>query len=209
MKRKYVSMLLAVVLTISTVCQSAYGAKSEETMTQETDSVAERVIEERNAQDLAETVEETSVEEIAEETAAEEELTEEVSLQTSEDLLEETTESVIEIAESESEEAAGEESEETEGTLSETATTEEVKSIEKSVRKAVKQAASAEVKAEGVCGDNLTWVLTTDGVLTISGTGAMWDMKADQYWHPYREDIYSVVIEEGAENVGNYAMSLT
>ena len=201
MKRKYVSMLLTVVLTISTVCQSAYGAKSEETMTQETDSVVERVIEEGNAQDLEETVEEISVEEIAEETAIEEELTEEVSLQISEasleDLLKKTTESVIEITESESKE--------TEGILSETATTEEVKSIEKSVRKAVKQAASAEVKAEGVCGDNLTWVLTTDGVLTISGTGAMWDMKADQYWHPYREDIYSVVIEEGAENVGNYA----
>ena len=209
MKRKYVSMLLTVVLTISTVCQSAYGAKSEETMTQETDSVVERVIEEGDAQDLEKTVEETSVEEIAEEAATEEELAEEVSLQTSEasleDLLEETTESVIEIAESESEEAAGEESEETEGTLSETATTEEVKSIEKSVRKAVKQAASAEVKAEGVCGDNLTWVLTTDGVLTISGTGAMWDMKADQYWHPYRADIHSVAIQEGITTVGGYA----
>lgn len=30
-------------------------------------------------------------------------------------------------------------------------------------------AADASVTASGTCGDNLTWELTTDGVLTVSG----------------------------------------
>ena len=33
----------------------------------------------------------------------------------------------------------------------------------------------ATIEHEGTCGDNLTWTLDSDGMLTISGTGAMWD----------------------------------
>lgn len=33
--------------------------------------------------------------------------------------------------------------------------------------------ATAAIAQEGVCGETLTWTLTADGVLTISGTGAM------------------------------------
>ncbi len=36
-------------------------------------------------------------------------------------------------------------------------------------------ASAAPVVASGKCGDNLTWEKTSDGVLTISGTGAMYD----------------------------------
>lgn len=31
--------------------------------------------------------------------------------------------------------------------------------------------AAAEIVQSGSCGDNITWTLDTDGVLTISGTG--------------------------------------
>ena len=34
---------------------------------------------------------------------------------------------------------------------------------------------AAEIVSSGTCGDNLTWVLIDDGVLTISGTGTMYD----------------------------------
>ena len=34
---------------------------------------------------------------------------------------------------------------------------------------------AAEVQYSGECGDSLTWTLTDDKVLTISGTGPMWD----------------------------------
>ncbi|MBP3941078.1 MAG: leucine-rich repeat domain-containing protein, partial [Christensenellaceae bacterium] len=32
-----------------------------------------------------------------------------------------------------------------------------------------------EADTSGECGDNLTWTLSSDGILTISGTGAMWE----------------------------------
>ena len=36
-------------------------------------------------------------------------------------------------------------------------------------------ALAVEVVESGKCGDNLTWKLTADGVLTVSGEGDMWD----------------------------------
>ena len=59
----------------------------------------------------------------------------------------------------------------------------------------------------GTCGENLTWTLTEDGVLTISGTGEMTDYPnfADVPWNAYREKILSVVMEPGVTSVGRYA----
>ncbi len=59
----------------------------------------------------------------------------------------------------------------------------------------------------GTCGENLTWTLTYDGVLTISGTGEMTDYPnfADVPWNAYREKILSVVMEPGVTSVGRYA----
>lgn len=58
----------------------------------------------------------------------------------------------------------------------------------------------------GTCGENCTWELT-DGVLTISGTGAMTDYNSPNNtpWYSYRNDITSVVIEEGITTVGKNA----
>lgn len=58
----------------------------------------------------------------------------------------------------------------------------------------------------GTCGDNLTWTLSDEGVLTISGTGAMEDY--DDYWYfaPWYEHVVtSVVIDEGVTRLGMYA----
>ena len=58
--------------------------------------------------------------------------------------------------------------------------------------------------ASGKCGDNLTWTLYKGGMLTISGTGAMYD--AGPYdWVDYREIIKSVEIEDGVTSIGNVA----
>ena len=64
--------------------------------------------------------------------------------------------------------------------------------------------------ASGICGDNLTWVLTEDGTLTISGTGEMYGYTNDSTgnyapWYNYRESIKAVVIEAGATSIGSYA----
>ena len=58
----------------------------------------------------------------------------------------------------------------------------------------------------GTCGDNLTWTLTDDGVLTISGTGEMDDyFEGGAPWYGYADGITSVVIETGVTSIGGEA----
>ena len=70
----------------------------------------------------------------------------------------------------------------------------------------VSLAGEGAVIADGTCGDNLTWVLTEDGVLTISGTGAMTNFsEGDSPWYTKRTEITSVVIEDGVTSIGEDA----
>ncbi len=68
-------------------------------------------------------------------------------------------------------------------------------------------ASAAEVVDEGICGENLTWVLDDEGTLTVSGEGEMNDYESsgNAPWVAYKSDICSVVIEEGVTTIGNYA----
>ena len=65
--------------------------------------------------------------------------------------------------------------------------------------------------ASGNCGTSgheseVTWTLASDGVLTISGTGAMADYNAyEKPWDPYSGYITSVVIEGGVTTIGKCA----
>ncbi len=54
---------------------------------------------------------------------------------------------------------------------------------------------------------SLSWTLTNGGTLTISGNGVMPDYTKSNRptWEPYDDKINQVVIENGVENVGNYA----
>lgn len=64
------------------------------------------------------------------------------------------------------------------------------------------------IVASGICGENLTWVLDENGVLTISGTGDMnnySDAWAD--WYDYRNQIISVIIQDGVASIGDGAFS--
>lgn len=62
------------------------------------------------------------------------------------------------------------------------------------------------------CGDNLTWVLDSDGVLTISGTGEMYDYSWGLYayddnrspWHN-NNNIKSIIINAGVTSIGSDA----
>ena len=61
--------------------------------------------------------------------------------------------------------------------------------------------------ASGTCGDGLTWTLA-DGVLTISGKGAMDDYRRNTMpWYENRNDVVSVVIEYGVTRIGEQAFS--
>ena len=57
----------------------------------------------------------------------------------------------------------------------------------------------------GACGDSLTWSLDSDGVLTISGTGEMYDYQL--YRTPWGTEVYSIVLEEGIVSLGNCAFN--
>jgi hypothetical protein len=71
---------------------------------------------------------------------------------------------------------------------------------------------SAAIVADGTCGDNLTWTLDSNGTLTISGTGEMWDFEKGKTTDPFEtyygtepwQDlaITKVVIEDGVTSIG-------
>ena len=70
------------------------------------------------------------------------------------------------------------------------------------------------VVASGNCGttgheSDVTWKLTSDGVMTISGTGAMADYanKNNQPWSGKRSDIKIIMVAEGVTHIGNRAFS--
>lgn len=63
--------------------------------------------------------------------------------------------------------------------------------------------------ASGFCGNNLIYVLSADGVLTISGQGKMINSaNAQAYpWNAYAQKIVSVEISDGVTSIGNWAFA--
>ena len=65
----------------------------------------------------------------------------------------------------------------------------------------------------GKCGDNLTWKIDNDEVLTISGTGRIPDYNASSGgnniapWYGYAYQIKKVVLGSGVQNIGNDAFA--
>ena len=133
------------------------------------------------------------------------------------EVVEETTEAteeteVPEVTEAETEETeATEEVTEPEETTEETAEAEPTEETEEALPEAgvVEDVAALEagVVASGTCGENLSWILTEDGVLRISGNGAMPNYSTSSVapWYSKRTKILSVVIEPGVTGVGAYA----
>ena len=75
----------------------------------------------------------------------------------------------------------------------------------------VETARAATVAASsGTCGDKLTWSLSDDGTLTISGTGKMKDY-GDNYgmsvapWYVGSSQVKTVIIEDGVTSIGDRA----
>ena len=75
---------------------------------------------------------------------------------------------------------------------------------------AAAQAWGQAVTASGTCGaegDNLTWTLTDDGTLTISGEGKMnnYYSSSDNPWYEEKGIIQTVIINDGVTSIGSYA----
>ena len=74
---------------------------------------------------------------------------------------------------------------------------------------------SAHAQNSGACGDNVTWSFDA-GTLTLSGSGAMYDYLSfappmgqfsgtAPWMEYYRDQIQSVIVDEGVTTIGNYA----
>lgn len=62
---------------------------------------------------------------------------------------------------------------------------------------------TASASTGGSCGEQLTWSLNDDGVLTISGTGPMEDYDLQERpWDRVRQKVCELVIEEGVTSIG-------
>ena len=72
----------------------------------------------------------------------------------------------------------------------------------------------AEIIEQGECGDNLTWTLDNEGLLTISGEGGMWNYGYDRFLGAIRSspfenntNIIKVEISYGVTNIASSAFS--
>ena len=74
-------------------------------------------------------------------------------------------------------------------------------------------ALAAEIVKSGTCGaegdgSNLTWTLDSEGLLTISGSGDMYDYGlSDAPWYGIRSRVKSAVIADGVTSIGQQAFS--
>lgn len=66
----------------------------------------------------------------------------------------------------------------------------------------------------GICGDDVTWDLTDETVMVISGTGAMWDYQLagkvntpNNPWYDLRESVYDIYVSEGITHLGNWTFA--
>ncbi|MBQ6420367.1 MAG: leucine-rich repeat domain-containing protein, partial [Clostridia bacterium] len=68
-------------------------------------------------------------------------------------------------------------------------------------------AKAATVVNSGKCGENVTWTLDNEGLLSIGGTGEMSDYNYSNCapWYDYRKTIKKVVIQSGITSVGSWA----
>jgi hypothetical protein len=72
---------------------------------------------------------------------------------------------------------------------------------------------ASQIVDSGACGDNVTWTLDDDGLLTVSGSGAMYDYSYEitnvvAPWSPTMtaaQPIRTVVVENGVTSIGNEA----
>ena len=66
---------------------------------------------------------------------------------------------------------------------------------------------SANAKSSGTCGPNLKWLLTDDGVLTITGEGEMTDYSYSNRSPWYGQHIKRIIIDDGVSTIGNEAFT--
>ena len=177
MKKRILGVALSAIMTAT----SLSGVYAEEPV-QET---AEEVVQEEVSQEIVpqeEAVSEETVEESSEE------LTEEVTQ--SEAVQEEVTEEQTTVAQEEQ-------------------AVEEVSAKESPAVENIDEAVTVQVDGiveSGKCGDNVTYTIDSDGVLTISGSGDMYNYKEYSNESPFSNKKFEkVIVEDGVTSIGDDA----
>ena len=68
------------------------------------------------------------------------------------------------------------------------------------------ETSATEIIAQGTCGDSLSWTLNEDGLLTVSGTGAMNDYNSTSMpWYSHAGEITALELGTGIASIGQYA----
>ena len=135
----------------------------------------------------------------------EEEPQEETTEPTEEEPAEETTEATEEELPKEPTEAPAEETEEP---AVEEFPEEEEPILEEAPEEEFSLQSDEGTLVSGTCGENVSWVLTSDGTLTISGSGKMADYNTSSNtapWYKNRTSVVSVVVKSGVTSLSSYA----
>lgn len=109
----------------------------------------------------------------------------------------------------ETEEAVNSEGQEKESTVKEISTLEAEKDVQPQEVDLAQQSKTRTAKSivkTGTCGDGLTWKLTSDGILTVSGSGGIED-NAFASFDFEEEVVVKVILEDGVTEIGEYAFS--
>ena len=134
---------------------------------------------------------------------AEEEPQEETTEPTEEEPAEETTEATEEELPKEPTEAPAEETEEP---AVEEFPEEEEPILEEAPEEEFSLQSDEGTLVSGTCGENVSWVLTSDGTLTISGSGKMADYNTSSNtapWYKNRTRGVSVVVKPGVTSLSS------
>ena len=130
---------------------------------------------------------------------------EETTEPTEEEPAEETTEATEEALPKEPTEAPAEETEEP---AVEEFPEEEEPILEEAPEEEFSLQSDEGTLASGICGESVNWVLTSDGTLTISGSGKMADYNTSSNtapWYKNRTSIVNVVVKSGVTSLSSYA----
>ena len=69
---------------------------------------------------------------------------------------------------------------------------------------AVLYCAAAAADSSGTLPGNISWTLTDEGALTVSGTGPIPDYQTESSPFYENDDIKSIILEDGITRIGNY-----
>ena len=217
--KKRVALFLIASLTLSSAGSLVAGElMPEEVPVQEEISAESIFVEEELPGEIA--VEEAVPEEIVEEAIPGEEAvipTEEAAMPIEEEiipeeelpageLIEEPIEDIIIPEETFEEEPTAEAIE----PIAEELPAEEIDAVPVEEELLIEEEPAAVGESSGNCGNDVQWILGDDGILTISGTGDMWDWTDYNDltpWYDVKHQITSIIIESGVTSIGDYAFS--